>query len=312
LRKNGRKIGGFCAKLQSDIPTGAGVSSSAAFEMLIGQIISSLYNGGEIPVAEMSRAGSYAENVHWKKGSGLLDQMACGIGGLAAMDFADPDNPVVEKVPFDFAKSGYRMFLVNAGGSHAGLADEYSSMPREMKEVAAFFGKEVLRGVTEDDLLANAAAIRAFCNARQSGSGDRAFTRAVHFVEENIRVDGQTGALKAGNFSGFLRLVQESGNSSFRFLQNCYINPAEEPIPCALALTELFIAKHSEGKIHGTPWAASRIHGGGLAGCIQVWMPEELAAAYTACMDKALGPDEKGRSRVYNMVIRPQGVVEIK
>jgi galactokinase len=301
LKKNGRKVGGFNARLSSDIPTGAGLSSSAAFEMLVGQIFNALYNNGEISVPELARAGQFAENVYWRKSSGLLDQMACGTGGLAAMDFADPSAPVVEKIPFDFAATGYSLILVNAGGSHAGLDAEYSAIPAEMKSVAAFFGREVLRGVSRQELGANAASIRQSC-------GDRAFLRAVHFVEENARVDRMVSSLKAGDFSDFLQIAQASGDSSFRFLQNVsHGRPEEQPIPVALALSELFFSENQlpRGK------TAARVHGGGFAGIIQVYLPRKLTLDYKAWMDRALGPASGGQARVFEMSVRKEGVVEL-
>jgi galactokinase len=284
--------------------------------MMMGHIFNVLYNDGNIPVDALARAGQYAENVHWGKGSGLLDQMGCGVGGLVAMDFANPRSPVVEKVPFDFAASGYRLILVNAGGSHADLTSEYSAMPSEMMAVAAVFGREVLRGVSEEDLAANAVKIRERC-------GDRAFLRAVHFVEENIRVDEQVAALKRADFDAFLRLITDSGNSSWKLLQNVYVSrdnagatageqPAaakQQPLGAALALTEMFIRRNAAGRSDN--YAACRVHGGGFAGVIQVFLPKDLVSAYTVWMDNALGPDENGRPRVFDMAIRPVGVIEV-
>jgi galactokinase len=315
-------VGGFSACVESRVLPGSGVSSSASFEMLICGIINVLYNEGKVPVEKLAAMGQYAENKYWNKGSGLLDQMASGAGGLAAIDFENPAAPKLEKIPFDFAAQHTALILVNTGGSHANLSGEYSAIPNEMKSVAAFFGKDVLRSVTAADIAGNIPALRAAC-------GDRAVLRAIHFIEENIRVDGEIKALKENNFPRFLSLVQESGDSSYKFLQNVAL-PGSAPgpdrrdqnIPVCLALTEVFFRER--GINAGVRRAACRVHGGGFAGVIQTYLPQEEAAAYTAWMEGALGVSGSGvsalgaqdragsgQSPVFVMSIRPRGVVEI-
>jgi galactokinase len=302
----GLVLGGFSACVESRVLPGSGVSSSASFEMLICGILNALYNNGTIPVEKLAAMGQYAENKYWNKGSGLLDQMASGAGGLVSIDFENPASPKLEKIPFDFAAQNTALILVNSGGSHANLSGEYSAIPNEMKSIAAFFGKEVLRSITAEDIAKNLPALRAAC-------GDRAVLRAIHFIEENIRVDEEIKALKENNFPRFLDVVQESGDSSYRFLQNVAIpgidHQREQNIPVCLALTEVFFRQR--GINAGVRRAACRVHGGGFAGVIQVYLPQEKAAAYRAWMEGALGFSGSGQSPVFVMSIRPVGVVEI-
>ena len=296
----GWKVGGFNAAVSSEIIPASGVSSSAAFEMLVCQILNNLYNDGRIPVEKLAQAGRYAENVYWGKASGLLDQMGCAAGGLIAVDFENPAAPHVEKIPFDFAAQKMRIILVNTGGNHANLSGEYSAIPREMKAAAAVFGKETLRGLSSCDIAGRAAAIRA-------AAGDRALLRALHFTEENLRVDAQKAALQAGDFSTFLQLVTASGNSSWKYLQNVYISSEKasksQDISVCLALTEIFIR---ENKLEGR--AACRIHGGGFAGVIQFFVPEAFAGQYAGWMCASLGKTEKV---IFDLSIRPCGVTEL-
>jgi galactokinase len=296
FKKAGFKTGGFCGVFSSRIIPASGVSSSAAFEMLICQIINVLYNDGNIPVEKLARIGQYAENVYWQKASGMLDQMACGFGGLVAMDFENPDAPVVEKIPFDFAAHGYRLLLVNTGGSHAELSGEYSAITKEMRQVAAFFNRAILRGLSVTDIVENLSALRAQC-------GDRALMRAFHFFEENMRVDKEIAALKANDFPAFLSHVTDSGNSSWKWLQNVYV-PADcvqnQSVSISLALTEIFISRHNL-----RDKAAFRIHGGGFAGVIQVFLHNEMVEEYTRWMRDAL---QSRDNPVFVMSIRPYGV----
>jgi galactokinase len=247
----------------------------------------------------MARIGQFAENVYWGKASGLLDQMASGFGGLVAMDFENPQAPVVEKVPFDFTAQGYRLVLVNTGGNHAELSGEYSAVPGEMKQVARFFNRDVLRGLQAEDLAGNLPALRAQC-------GDRALMRAFHFVEENLRVDREVAALKANDFPAFLRHITASGNSSWKWLQNVYVSSdcvKNQGVSLSLALTEIFIEHHKlEGK------AACRVHGGGFAGVIQVFLPAGAVEEYRRWMVEALNP---AGNAVFVMSVRPYGVLEI-
>ncbi|MDR0731932.1 MAG: galactokinase [Treponema sp.] len=297
--------GGFSACVESRVLPGSGLSSSAAFEMLIGGILNVLYNGGKLPVEKLAAMGQYGENKYWGKGSGLLDQMASGAGGVAGIDFENPSAPVLERISFDFSSRRYALVLVNTGGSHANLSGEYSAIPNEMKNVAAFFGKEVLRGISTADVLQQLPVLRSRC-------GDRAVLRALHFIGENQRVDDEIKALKENDFSRFLSLVQESGDSSYKFLQNVVVphgDSREQNIPVCLAVTEAFFRERR--LTTGVRRAACRVHGGGFAGVIQAFLPQDEAEAYTAWMHSALGYTGAGPSPVFVMSIRPRGVVEV-
>jgi galactokinase len=308
FKKEGFAAAGFKGCFTSDVLPASGVSSSAAFEMLICGILNTLYNKGAIPIEKLAAIGQYAENIFWGKASGLLDQMGCAAGGMAAIDFENPAAPVIQRIPFDFAAQHYGLILVNTGGNHANLSGEYSAIPQEMKEAASFFGKSVLRGLRAEELAENLPALRA-------RFGDRAVLRAFHFIEENVKVEKEIEALRKNDFAAFLALVNESGNSSYKWLQNAYVpgaKAAEQSIPVSLALTEVFFRIHGlEGK------AACRLHGGGFAGVIQVFLPEAEIENYRAWMHKALGftgttgSDESGQSPVFVMSIRPYGFLEI-
>ncbi|GHV21084.1 galactokinase [Spirochaetia bacterium] len=300
----GFNISGFKGCFTSSVIPAAGVSSSAAFEMLVCGIINNLYNGGSIQIEKMAAIGQYAENNYWGKKSGMLDQMACAAGGLAAFDFENPASPRIEKIPFDFAAQKYRIILVNSGNGHADLTEEYSSIPNEMKQVAGFFGKDALRGIPLETIVNNLSAIRAQC-------GDRAALRSLHFIMENERVLAQIEALKKNDFLRFLSLITESGNSSWKWLQNVYVPQAKavhQSVSVNLALTEIFIKNNCAG---GT--AACRIHGGGFAGVIQTFLPENFVDCYTAWMQNALKPAavETPAAKVFSMSVRPEGLVEI-
>lgn len=302
FKENSYKTGGFKACFQSDVIAAAGVSSSASFEMMIGTILNCLYNDGKLPVSVLASAGQYAENRYWDKASGLLDQTACATGGMVTIDFQNPVNPAVKKLDFDFAAQGYTMMIVNTGKSHADLSEEYSSIPKEMKAVAEVLGQKTLRGLTFDQVYSSIPLIREKC-------GDRAVLRALHFLEENDRVDVQAAALENNDFPTFLKIITESGNSSWKWLQNiCVPNHAEEqPVAVCLALTEHFIKTKVPGK------AACRIHGGGFAGVIQAFIPVEFEAEYREYMEKALGwtKDSGKKSPVYSMKIRSLGSIEL-
>ena len=245
----------------------------------------------------MAGIGQYAENKYWGKKSVMLDQMACAVGGLAAFDFENPQAPRIEKIPFDFTAQKYRIVLVNSGESHAALSGEYSKLPDEMKQVARFFDRDVLRGITLQAITNQLSQIREKC-------GDRAALRALHFVMENDRVDAEIDALKKNDFKRFLSLITESGNSSWKWLQNVYVpssNPVQQSVSINLALTEIFIKNHCSGL------AACRVHGGGFAGVTQAFFPERLVADYTAWMQNAHGPAVK----IFAMSVRKKGMVEI-
>ncbi|MEG0688427.1 MAG: galactokinase, partial [Hungatella sp.] len=261
--ESGYEIGGFDAYITSNVISAAGVSSSAAFEMLLCSMLNTFFNEGRMDTVAYAHIGKFAENRYWNKGSGLLDQMACAVGGLITIDFLEPMTPVVEKIDFDFSSQNHSLIIVNTGKGHADLSEDYSSVPNEMKKVAEYFGKEVCAQITEDQVIGNLAKVREY-------AGDRAVMRALHFFEENRRVEAEVAALKEGHFQEFLSNITASGNSSWKWLQNCYTNSnyQEQGISIALALTELFIAKKQKG--------ACRIHGGGFAGVIMAMLPNEL------------------------------------
>lgn len=292
FRKFGWQIGGFDACICSNVIRAAGVSSSASFEMLICAILNAFFNDGKVDLVTYARAGQYAENVYWEKASGLLDQMACAVGGMIAIDFKNPAEPQVEKIDFDFGAQDYHLIIVNTGKSHADLNEDYSSIPKEVKSVAGFFGKEVCREISCDDVLRNLSAVRAKC-------GDRAVMRALHFFAENDRVDAQVEALKNNDFNRFLSLITASGNSSWKYLQNCYSahNVSEQGICVALAATEAFLAEKNVG--------ACRVHGGGFAGVIAVFVPKCFSEEYMSYIDGLLG---EGSS--YKMSIRNHGAID--
>ncbi len=293
FKNSGYKTGGFDACFSTTVIAAAGVSSSASFEMMLCQILNSLFNKGSISVENRALAGRFAENKYWNKASGLLDQMACAAGGLVSIDFQNPSNPVLQRIPFDFSSHNHRLLIVNTGKGHADLSEEYSSIPSEMKSIARFFGKETLRSISKKDVLDHIKELRKTCS-------DRAVMRALHYFDENDRVDAQVKALMDNDFPLFLDLIRSSGNSSWKYLQNVYVPscPQEQSISIALALTEDFIEKHTRG--------SCRIHGGGFAGVILVFLPEDLCSSYKTMMEHAL---EAGC--VYDMSIRSSGSIEI-
>lgn len=250
-------------------------------------IVSSLYNGGAVPPVEMAQAGQSAENVHFGKPCGLMDQTASAVGGFVAIDFGDPGRPVVRKVGFDFAASGYAAVIVDTGASHADLNEEYAGIAREMKDVARALGAEVLRQCTREAVLGNLARLRA-------AVGDRAVLRALHFFDENERAAGQAEALEQGRFERFLQLVVESGRSSWMLLQNCYPGSAvrEQGIPVALALSQSILGQRG----------AWRVHGGGFAGTILAFVPRDTLDSYVGGMQAVFGA---GSCR--SLSIRQQG-----
>lgn len=290
FKEMGYKIGGFDAYITSNVISAAGVSSSASYEMLICSMINEFFNDGNVDVVTYAHVGKYAENIYWDKASGLLDQMACAVGGMITIDFKDPLKPVVEKIDYDFGAQDHSLIIVQTGKGHADLSAEYSSIPGDMKKVAAVFGKEVCADITEEEVLENIVKVRA-------EAGDRATLRALHFFEENKKVEEEVAALKENRFDDFLRKITESGNSSWKWLQNCYVPGSEEQgITAALALTELFIQKKGCG--------ACRVHGGGFAGVIMAMLPNTVVDEYIAYIEKAMG-----EGSAYRMSIRPYGAV---
>ena len=269
-------VGGFQAYITSDVLIGAGLSSSAAFETLIATILSGLYNCGKISATEIAIIGQYAENVYFGKPCGLMDQMASSIGNLVHIDFANPECPYVEKIDFDMEKYGYRLCITDTKGSHADLTDEYAAIPKEMKLVAKYFGKEVLRDISINDVLDNITDLR-------KKLGDRCVLRTLHFIYENKRVQKEVSALKAGNIGAFLDDVKASGNSSFKYLQNVYSNQdiKNQNVSLALFVSEMFLGQNG----------VCRVHGGGFAGTIQAFVKNGYVENYKYEMDKIFGKD---------------------
>ncbi len=272
---NGFKIGGFDAYTTSNVFKGSGLSSSAAFEVMVGNILNHLYNDGCVSNVQIAKIAQFAENVHFGKKSGLMDQMACAVGGFINIDFEDTKNPIINKIDFDLNKYGYYLYIVNTGGNHADLNDDYSSVPEEMKKVASLLGHEVLRQVKYEDIIENSAMLR-------EKAGDRAILRAIHYINENERVELQTKALEEGNIDEFFKNVISSGMSSFRFLQNVYTvkNVSEQGLSLALAVSEQIL----KGKN-----AAWRVHGGGFAGTIQAFVPYAESENYKTGIEKVFG-----------------------
>ena len=286
----GCKVGGFDAYCESTVLAGSGLSSSAAFEVLIGTIINGLFYDSKVSAPEIAQIGQYAENVFFGKPCGLMDQTASAVGNLVTIDFFDKENPVIKPVSFDFAACGHALCIIDSGADHADLTDEYAAVPGEMKAVAAYFGKEVLTQIDECDFYAAIPEIRKVC-------GDRAVMRAIHFYQENARVPRQVAALEKGDFEAFLSLVKQSGYSSYMYLQN--VIPAgykeHQDMAVALALCEHYLCGRG----------AYRVHGGGFAGTVQAFVPMDLLESFRAGIDAALG---EGTCHVLS--IRPQGGVQ--
>ncbi len=291
LSSSGYNVGGFDAYTTSDVLKGSGLSSSAAFEVMVGNIMRTLYES-DVDDVTIAKLAQYAENKYFGKPCGLMDQTACAVGGFISIDFENPKNPIVGKPAFDLSALGYSLCIVNTGGNHADLNADYASVPAEMKQVAAHFGKEVLRGITLGEIISAIPALR-------EKTGDRAIMRAIHFVNENERVTAQAKALADGNLSAFFDGVRASGNSSFKFLQNVYTvkNVEEQGLSLALAVTEDFLAKLDAP-------SACRVHGGGFAGTIQAFMPESVTADYAKLMDSVFG-----EGATYILRIRNKGAI---
>ena len=288
----GCSVVGFDAYCESTVLPGSGLSSSAAFEVLVGTIINHLFNEGKASQPEIAMIGQYAENVFFGKPCGLMDEMASAVGNLVTIDFFDKDNPVIKPVDFDFASCGHALCIIDTRASHADLTDEYAAIPNEIKSVAAYFGREVLTQIDEAEFYAAIPALRQQC-------GDRAVMRAIHFYQENARVPRQVETLEKGDFDTFLRLIKESGYSSYMYLQN--VIPAgykaHQDVAIALALCEHFL----NGR------GAYRVHGGGFAGTVQAFVPFDMLDSFVAGMDSVLG---EGACHVLS--IRPQGGVEME
>ncbi len=288
----GFKIGGFTAHIHGNVLKGSGLSSSASFEVLIGTIISHLFNDGMLDPVENAKIGQWAENNYFGKPCGLMDQTACAVGGFITIDFKDPSKPVVKSVDFDFMKTGYTLVITDTGGDHANLNDEYASLPTEMKSVAKALGKEVMREVTHEEF------IKAIPEIREK-VGDRALLRAYHFLGDNERVAKQVTALESGNFNDFLEMVIESGYSSYMYNQNIYTShdPKKQNVALGLALSEDIL----KGK------GAWRVHGGGFAGTIQAFVPNELLDKYVNTLENVFG-----KGNCHKLFIRPKGSIKVE
>ena len=288
----GCKVEGFDAYCESTVLPGSGLSSSAAFEVLIGTIVNGLFFDNKVSAPEIAQIGQYAENVFFGKPCGLMDQTASSVGNLVTIDFFDKDHPVIEPVNFDFASCGHALCIIDTGADHADLTDEYAAIPGECKAVAAYLGKEVLSQIDEKEFYAKIPEIRKEC-------GDRAVMRAIHFYQENARVPLQVEALRNGEFEKFLSLVKQSGYSSYMYLQN--VIPAgykaHQEVAVALALCEHYL----NGR------GAYRVHGGGFAGTVQAFVPYDILDSFVAGLDGVLG---EGACHVLS--IRPQGGVEME
>jgi galactokinase len=298
---HGVEAGGFTANADSAVPPGSGLSSSAAIEVLFGSIFNSLYGNGRFNALQLAQFGQHAENDYFGKPSGLMDQAACSFGGVIAIDFEHPDAPKIEPVAFDPERAGYALCIAATGGSHADLTADYAAIPDEMGAVARFLGKNSLRDADLAGLLARVPELR-------KEAGDRAVLRSIHYFNENARVTAMKDALErlnGGNgdvFSEYLRLVSESGDSSWELLQNIFspANPARQGIALGLALTREFLKTH-------TTSGACRVHGGGFAGAIQAYIPLGKLPAYRDFMEAAFGKGSVTRLR-----IRPLGAVELR
>ncbi len=291
FKNRGCELKGFNAYTDSDVPAGSGLSSSAAFEVLIGTIIDFLFFDRECIPVEVAQCGQYAENVYFGKPSGLLDQMACSVGNIVTIDFADNKNPEVDRVELDFARFGYTLCIVDSGAGHAELTDEYAAVTRELKSICTHFGKEVLREVAEEDFYAELAALRR-------EAGDRAVLRAIHIFEENRRVERQVEALRKKDFDSYLELVRESGLSSWRWLQNLIPTGAVRNQEMAVAQTLCERLLNGKG--------ACRVHGGGFAGTIQAYVPLEQLETFRKGVEAVLG-----EGSCQTVTIRPVGGVRI-
>ena len=274
LINSGYKIGGFTAFLNNKVLMGSGLSSSASFESLICEILNALYNDDKIEKTEIALIGQFAENIYFGKPCGLMDQMGCSVGGIISIDFKNPKSPQIEKVEYDFEKSGYALTIVDAKGDHSSLTGEYAAIREEMNAIAKYFSKEVCRDITKEELISNVSKIR-------EKIGDRAIMRAYHFITENERVINQINALKNNDIKKYLNLMNESGLSSFMYLQNCFSITSSKNMGVALALTLTKDFLNGDG--------ACRVHGGGFAGTIQSLIPLNRVEEYTKLMNSIFG-----------------------
>lgn len=291
MQDRGYRTGSFKAYVTSDVLSGSGLSSSAALESVIGTILSGLYNDMTVSPVDIAIIGQYAENVYFGKPSGLMDQIACSVGDFVHIDFADPVKPVVTKINFDITSEGYRLCIVDTKGSHANLTDDYAAITTDMREVSRFFGKQYLKEITMDEFIAAMPKL-------YGKVGDRCVLRAFHYLTEVERVSRAAAALKEKRFADFLEVIRESGNSSYRYLQNVYSNKYEQtqPVPTTLMLSEYYLKDNG----------VCRVHGGGFAGTIQAFVRKEAVADYKNFIEGILG---EGTCHVLS--IRKQGGIRV-
>ncbi len=292
MKEQGYKIGGFDACIDGRVPKGSGLSSSASFEVLIGAILSHLFNDGKLDPVQNAIIGQWSENNYFGKPCGLMDQTACSVGGFITIDFKDTAKPIVKAIDFDFSKTGYTLVITDTGGNHADLNADYAALPTEMKAVAAELGKTVLRELSLDEVVKNIPALR-------QKTGDRAILRAIHFQNENERVVEQVNALENNEFQNFLRLINASGYSSYMYNQNIFTssNVEEQGVSLGLALSDMVL--QCKG--------AWRVHGGGFAGTIQAFVPNDLIDNYVATLESVFG-----QGKCHKLFIRSKGAVKLE
>ena len=289
----GVKVGGFDAYTTSNVLKGSGLSSSAAFEVLVGTVINGLFANGEVSPVEIAQMGQFAENVYFNKPSGLMDQMASSVGSVVAIDFMDTDKPVVNKVEFDLAKHNHALCIIDSGADHADLTDEYATIPADMKEISNFFGKDYLRQVDKGEFFENIK------NIRDKIHNDRAILRAIHFFSDNQTAQDEVMALKNDDFDKFLELIKQSGRSSYMYLQNIYASsmPKQQAVALVLALCDKLLGDRG----------AYRVHGGGFAGTVQAFVPFDMLDDFKANIEAVVGKD-----MCHILSIRPVGGYELK
>lgn len=293
FKDRGYALCGFDAYTVSSVLKGSGLSSSAAFEVLVGTIVNSLFANNELNEVEIAQIGQFAENVYFGKPSGLLDQMASSVGSVVAIDFKDVKEPKVRKVEFDLAKHGYALCVVDSGADHADLTDEYAAITVDMRAVSEYFGKEYLRDVDVKEFYAKLKDLRAAIN------NDRAILRAIHFFDENVRAQKEADALENDDFAEFLKLNKESGRSSYMYLQNIYASsmPKSQAVSLALALCDEILNEKG----------SYRVHGGGFAGTVQAFVPIEMLDEFKTKIEAVLG-----EGMCYVLSVRPVGGYELK
>jgi len=292
FEKAGYKIGGFKAFTTSEVLTGSGMSSSAAFSVMVGTILSYLYNGGQIDPPKIAKIAQKAENDYFGKPCGLLDQTACAVGGFIVIDFKEPGSPIINKVESDaWSAFEHDLCIINTGTSYGQMTDEYAAIPHEMRDIASYFGAENLRQIARKDIELNTGTLR-------DEFGDRALLRAFHFFEENNRVDKLIHALENHDFEHFLRYINESGGSSFKYLQNIFPTGEVKNQPIAIALNAAEYALEGRG--------ACRVHGGGFGGTVQAFVPHEVLKVFKFNLERIFG-----KGSCYVLSVRPHGCTEV-